>query len=118
MVLLVDDDNDLRGLLTEVLEAEGYEVTQARNGVEAASHLRAGLRPCLMLLDFVMPVMNGIQFLALAREPGMPRVPVVVMTAWPDLAGDTDLEVIAKPIVDMDRFVEVVRRNCAGRTNT
>jgi CheY-like chemotaxis protein len=81
LVLLVEDDHDLRTALAEVLDDEGYDVWQAENGREALEALRA--RPAsVVLLDLMMPVMSGWEFLAaLRRDPGFHRVRVVVVTA-------------------------------------
>jgi two-component system, chemotaxis family, chemotaxis protein CheY len=72
-ILVVDDDRDLRELLAAVLSAAGYEVLTAENGAAALSVLRTVL-PDLIILDLMMPVMNGWQF----RE---------AQTALPDYAG-------------------------------
>lgn len=81
-VLLVEDDRDIRSALTEVLVEEGYQVTGVGNGQEAMQHLRQRERPWVILLDLMMPVMNGWQFLALQREdPSLAEIPVVVISA-------------------------------------
>ena len=62
-ILVVDDDPDIRDSLREVLEDEGYEVACVGNGREALDHLKtANPRPCVILLDLMMPVMDGWQF--------------------------------------------------------
>ena len=81
-VLVVEDDADISGLIRTILEAEGYEVTAAPNGLEALSVLRAGLVPCLILLDLEMPGMSGPELKAeLAADPGLKDIPVAIMSA-------------------------------------
>lgn len=62
-VLVVEDETDLREVLAEWLEAKGYEVAEASDGLEAVSLLEAGLEPDVILLDLTMPRMNGWRFL-------------------------------------------------------
>jgi CheY-like chemotaxis protein len=81
-VLVVDDDEDLRRTVTMVLADEGYHVVEAANGEEALSRLHDGPLPDLILLDLMMPVMNGEQFRKAQRaDPSLAGVPVVLMTA-------------------------------------
>jgi two-component system chemotaxis response regulator CheY len=82
LVLIVDDDEGLRTTARTVLEDEGYIVELAANGVEALKFLQDSAPPVLVLLDLMMPLMNG---LALIRElearAELARIPVVIMTA-------------------------------------
>jgi CheY-like chemotaxis protein len=83
-VLLVEDDGDIRECVAEVLEEEGYAVASVGNGREALDHLRseAQLPPCLIILDLMMPVMDGWQFrLEQLKDPLLASIPVVVLTA-------------------------------------
>jgi len=81
-VLVVDDDEDLRRTVMMVLAEEGYHVREAANGAEALSLLHDGPLPDVILLDLMMPVMNGEQFRrAQSEDPSLADVPVVVMTA-------------------------------------
>jgi len=86
-ILLVEDSSDLREAMGAVLTTEGYEVDIARDGDEALSRLRAGPRPCMILLDLFMPVMDGRQFRAEQRsDPALARIPVIVVSADDKLA--------------------------------
>jgi CheY-like chemotaxis protein len=81
-VLVVDDDADIRDALCELLVDEGYRAVAAANGQEALTYLSSGELPCVILLDLMMPVMDGWEFRR--RQQGDPRlaqVPVVVITA-------------------------------------
>jgi len=83
-VLLVDDDRAIRDTIGQLLEEEGYRVAVAANGLEALEHLREGDggRPSLIVLDLMMPVMDGWQFReAQLRDPRLASIPVVVLTA-------------------------------------
>jgi CheY-like chemotaxis protein len=81
-VLVVDDDWQTRYALRMALEAAGYAVREATDGADALAQLRQGPPPDLILLDMVMPVMNGWEFRQeQARDPRLARVPVVVFSA-------------------------------------
>ena len=97
-VLVVEDEDDLRDSLAELLEDEGYVVAQAHDGREALDRLASIERPCWVLLDLFMPRMDGFEFLdVLTRDDvAAEDVHVVVMTAAPTEAPD-DVPVIAKP---------------------
>jgi two-component system chemotaxis response regulator CheY len=81
-ILLIEDDDGIRDSVAECLSSEGYSVTPVSNGVEGLEWLRRSNHADLIVLDLVMPVMNGAQFLAAVREdPVFRQVPVVLMTA-------------------------------------
>ena len=80
-VLIVEDDAPLRELLRRMLEREGYAVVEAEHGRAALDRLREGA-PGVILLDLMMPVMDGFEFLAeLRREDAWRGIPVIVLTA-------------------------------------
>lgn len=81
-VLLVDDDEDVRSVLRELLELEGYSVVEAQHG-EHALQLLAECLPCVLILDMMMPVMDGWRFLeeVRARPELADRLSVVVVSA-------------------------------------
>jgi CheY-like chemotaxis protein len=81
---VVDDDAGIREALADLLADEGYHVLAAANGREALDHLYAAgaPRPCVILLDLMMPVMNGSQFYAEMRaDPALSSIPVVILSA-------------------------------------
>jgi CheY-like chemotaxis protein len=81
-VLLVDDDVDMRFALHCLLEVEGYQVLDAGDGREALAVLASGARPCLVLLDLMMPTMNGWEVLDALRASGaLTALPVVLVSA-------------------------------------
>lgn len=112
-ILIVDDDTDVREVLGELLADEGYETDMCSNGRAALDLLRGGARPRLILLDLMMPEMDGWQFRAeQLRDAALRSIPVVVMTASrgverEDLGG---AEVLQKP-VGLGEILEAVERN-------
>jgi CheY-like chemotaxis protein len=79
-VLIVDDDADIRELLKIILETEGYSVNVAADGLDALQQLQAGMHPVLILLDLMMPRMDGEQFVKKMRSTLASRTPVVIMS--------------------------------------
>jgi CheY-like chemotaxis protein len=114
VVLVVDDESDLRHLVAEVLLRHGYAVVAAQHGREALERLCEHC-PDLVLLDLNMPVMDGWQFRAEQRrlvEPDLVNIPVLILTGA-DSAGQhaATLEAvgaIGKPF-DPDRLLHAVR---------
>lgn len=75
-VLVVEDDDDVRDMMVELLEAGGYTALIARHGEEALAQLRAGQRPCIILLDLMMPVMDGWTFCdEVQKDPALAGIP-------------------------------------------
>ena len=80
-ILIVDDDEDIVETLTMILAEAGYSVVTANNGEGALAHLQSGLRPSLILLDLMMPVMNAWQLHdRLAADPALGAVPIVAIS--------------------------------------
>jgi len=81
-ILLVEDDRDLRESICQALEQEGFRIASVENGREALEYLRANDAPCLVLLDLMMPVMNGWEFRdAQMGDPKLSEIPVVILSA-------------------------------------
>jgi CheY-like chemotaxis protein len=115
-VMLVEDDLGLRDILAEILRQGGFEVRVAANGQEALDALRRLSPPCVILLDLLMPVMNGWQFRTQQRaDPALATIPVVAISAdHVALRRASELGVAAqlrKPI-DNEDLIEIVRRFC------
>jgi CheY-like chemotaxis protein len=104
-VLLVDDDVAIREALAEALVEEGFPVHAAQNGREALDWLQQnGDTPCVVLLDLMMPVMDGRTFLGLrGADPSLSKIPVIVVSAESgcfELTKTHDVRVVLhKPIV-------------------
>ncbi len=113
-VLIVDDDPDLLDVTSFVIENEGMSVETARNGEEALALIGTGRVPALVLLDLMMPVMNGWEFLAaVANDPLLRPIPVVVLTAAEHTTVPGALEVLSKPM-DLKKLLQVVERYVRG----
>jgi CheY-like chemotaxis protein len=109
-VLLVEDDPTLLGAMKMVLEWEGYEVACATNGQEALEMLRAGERPALILLDVMMPVLDGWQFREeQKRDPDLASIPVVVVSAV-EGAGALDAAGHVQKPFEVEELLETLRR--------
>jgi two-component system chemotaxis response regulator CheY len=81
-ILLIEDDPDIRDSIVDVLESAGRTVVQAVDGLDALSKLEHLDRPCLILLDLLMPRMDGLEFLhRLRQHPHAPEFPVLVISA-------------------------------------
>jgi CheY-like chemotaxis protein len=116
-VLTVDDDPDLLEVTSFVIEQEGVAVETARNGEEALALLRTGKRPSLVLLDLMMPVMNGWEFLnEIAKDPPLRKIPIVVLTAAKHVKVPGAVEVLPKPM-DLTALLRVVERYVRGEDN-
>jgi CheY-like chemotaxis protein len=89
-VLLIDDDADLREAMASVLEENGCQVVVAGNGQQALERLRLGkLRPTLILLDLMMPVMDGWKFRDVQRgDPQLADIPIVVVSAYSNVRAE------------------------------
>jgi CheY-like chemotaxis protein len=117
MLLVVDDNNVSREGLAVILRQAGYRVVTAPNGEQALAVLRSGPRPNLILLDMLMPVLDGWRFLErLPREGPEPPTPVVITTGtiltpeWAEAHGCAGF--LRKPI-ETQALLEEVRR-CLG----
>jgi len=113
-VLIVEDDLDTREMLGRFLELEGYTVETAENGRRALERLGSGVGACVILLDLMMPVMDGWQFRQeQIRDASLADIPVIVVSA----AGRERLEKIqanaylSKP-VDLDELLGCVTQFC------
>lgn len=81
-ILVVEDDTSIRELLVELLESEGYQVASAINGLEGLKYLQSNNNPDLILIDLMMPVMDGYSFRTeQLKNPDWSKIPTVVMSA-------------------------------------
>jgi len=82
VILVVEDDHDIREAISEFLADSGFTIRSAENGLTALETLRSGFRPDLILLDLMMPVMDGFAFREeQLADPQLSAIPVVVMSA-------------------------------------
>lgn len=109
-VLVVDDDPDIRETLRDVIEAEGFAVVCAANGREALAALGMGLRPSLVVLDLMMPAMNGWELLAAIRaDRALADLPVAVISAAGGRATPPGATCFLGKPIDLDTLIELVR---------
>ena len=113
-VLVVEDDADLRERICNVLTDAGYAAWSAENGEIALARVRSE-RPCLILLDLMMPIMNGWEFRSeQLRDPEISAIPVVIMTAdgrAADKARNLHADYLRKPL-RLETLLEVIDGYC------
>jgi len=116
-VLVVDDDTNVREMICAALAGQGYETAAAGNGKEALSYLRSSARqPRLILLDLMMPEMNGWEFRKVQQEdPVLSRIPVAIITGAAGLEGQAPVlgavDVLGKPS-RIETLISLVSRFC------
>lgn len=114
LVLVVDDDPAIREALRQALEDEGHSVSEACDGAAALSTLRAGMRPHVILLDHMMPVMDGPTFAAeVGKDPALSGLSIVLITAdgrAPQKAQAMGLSAYLNKPVELDVLLDLVAR--------
>ncbi len=119
VVLVVDDDADLNRGIKRALQSAGYEVVTAMNGREAMTLLRDGLRPSVMLLDLVMPVMNGWEVLDLfARNRELQKIPVILTSAQFGEQFVSDPYTTLRKPFSLPLLLELVDHHCRERAES
>src|SRR5262245_25799643 len=111
-ILVIDDDADIREMMKIVLEADGYQVNVAADGVEALEQLQGGSRPSLIILDLMMPGLDGEQFVKQIRSGIFADVPIVVLSghcAAERKAEELNAVCLMKP-VEVDELLKTVER--------
>jgi CheY-like chemotaxis protein len=112
-VVVVDDDDDIRSTFADILRGQGYCVREARNGQEALDLLcTTGGEPCLMLLDLMMPVMSGWEFIEEAQKRQLlGSVALVIVSAF---VADGEVEgfhTLGKPVA-LPKLIATVEQHC------
>jgi CheY-like chemotaxis protein len=115
-VLVIDDDFDIRDLVICLLQTNGYKATGVSNGQEAITHLQSGHPADLIILDLMMPIMDGWEFRAVQQnDPRLGSIPVVLISATDEVQEQVGLlkaaDYIRKPI-DFGVLLETVGRHC------
>ena len=113
-VLIVEDDADLREMMAQLLLLEGFDAQTVANGREALEYLNQGNVPDVILLDMMMPVMDGWEFRReQQRDPELAGVPVIVLSALDQKrVGDIGEAAFMKKPLDFDRLLDLVRKYC------
>ena len=102
-ILIVEDDDEIRELLAEMLADRGFLVSTARHGKDALELLRTKPKPNIVLLDLMMPVMDGWQMRAeMLADPKLAGIPVVIVSGAADLQDESEAlkaaRVLTKPV--------------------
>jgi CheY-like chemotaxis protein len=113
-VLIVEDDEDLREMMAQLLTLEGYDAATVANGREALEYLHRASAPNVILLDLMMPVMDGWEFRRqLEADPTLAPVPVIVLSALDQVrAVNIHAAAFLKKPLDFDRLLDLVRTYC------
>ncbi len=121
-ILIVDDEPDVRSVVRRTLQKAGYEVFEAEDGTQAVQEIQQGENPLLLdviITDIRMPNLNGLEAIEFFQKQ-FPRVPVIVLTGYPDLAMSTTLmksgvvDYLVKP-VDKEKILGAVSKAMGQR---
>ncbi len=111
-VLVVEDDEDIREGVALTLTDAGYRVRTASDGANALRLLEGGCRPCVILLDLIMPRMDGLTLLdRLRAEPRLARIPVTILSAGSICQAPDGYPFLRKP-VSIDVLLDAVAKHC------
>jgi CheY-like chemotaxis protein len=113
-VLIVEDDEDLREMMAQMLTLEGFESAAVANGREALEYLHAAEKPDVILLDLMMPVMDGWEFRRQQQaDPAIAPVPVIVLSALDQARASTlEADAFLKKPLDFDHLLSLARNYC------
>lgn len=115
-ILVVDDDGEMRDRLRTLLHLEGFAVETAANGRDALDQLEAGLRPCVIVMDLMMPVMNGYEFRQQQLQyPELARIPVITYSGLAEIGARARQAADGfgtRPPTDVDGILTLVRQHC------
>jgi CheY-like chemotaxis protein len=108
-ILIVEDEPDIRSVMQESLESVGLSILTAANGQEALEKRGNNPGVSLILLDLMMPVMNGWQFLsAIDKNPLFKKIPIIVVSVFSDQAKDLNVRGVIKKPFDLDNLLKQV----------
>jgi CheY-like chemotaxis protein len=113
MVLLVDDDEDLRDSIADLLRQRGYFVETAEDGHQALALIASHHTPCVVLLDLVMPGMDGWKFLGIVQaDPQMQSIPIVIASAHAATHAPAGTAGVLRKPFDLEELFATVERHC------
>jgi two-component system, chemotaxis family, chemotaxis protein CheY len=114
-VLLVDDDQAILEMMRDVLEIEGYRVAVAKNGQDAITQLRTlDDKPSLIVLDLMMPILNGWEFLDFQRsQTQFSKIPIVICSAYFESAKSIKPSAVVPKPVQLEPLLSAVKLFCA-----
>lgn len=115
-VLIIDDHDDVREGLRMLLEADGRTVETARDGREALNKIAGGLRPCIILLELMSPVMNGLEFQQeLKSYPQLRPIPILAYAGLKNVQDRARARAVNRSMplpIEIDRLIAAVRDSC------
>jgi len=113
-ILIVEDDEDLREMMAHLLTLEGFEAVTVANGREALDYLHSARTPEVILLDLMMPIMDGWEYRRRQQaDPSLAPVPVIILSALDQArAAAVDAAAFLKKPLDFDRLLSLVRTYC------
>jgi CheY-like chemotaxis protein len=115
-ILVVDDNDSLRENLVELLESEGYQVAEARNGHEALVQLAQAPLPALVLVDMMMPGISGRELVSLIRaEPRLASVRIVLATGMVPVRGAVEADAVLSKPFGVEELLAALRPLLAER---
>jgi len=118
LVLVIDDDPDIREAISDFLTMEGIGTAEARDGSTGLTYLRSHRAPGVILLDWNMAPMNGAAFMSeVSRDAALSQIPVVVVTAdfrASQTARAQGLSSFLMKPINPDRLLEIARRHCSA----
>ena len=115
-ILVIDDDHNTRASIREQLEAEGYSVFSAANGEQGMEVLRRFKPPGLILVDLIMPIMDGNAFIAaIEDDPKLSKIPVVIITAFPEKGWPPGTKAVVQKPINNDALLSTVKMHCGTR---
>jgi len=116
VVLVIEDNDEIREVLEEMIRSDGTLVVSASDGAQGWDRVRQAPAPCLILLDLKMQVMDGIEFLERRNaDPEIARIPVIMLTGSVELEGrekDLNFQGFVKKPFDPDALSGLIRRYC------
>jgi len=112
-VLLIEDNDETREVVSALLQLEGYRVVAARDGGEGMAHLRRGLDPCVILLDLMMPGRkNGLDFRReQLQDPSVAAIPVIVCSGYDEVkrkAAELGITVFCQKPLEIEELLQLV----------
>lgn len=112
-ILVIEDNKEIQDSLKMALEVEGYKVFTADNGKEGMEILGKIPTPCMILLDLMMPIMNGWEFVdVISKDIMLSTIPIVVVSAFGDKKGTPKTDGYIQKPIDLDALLNTVSKHC------
>lgn len=121
IIMVVDDDKDIREMMSMAITMENYDVVTAKDGKDALEQLKNNLKPCLILLDLMMPVMSGREFIEhIEKDPELLQlnIPIVIITAFSYTSENPLVKKVIKKPPEIEQIFEICKKYCSGTSST